>query len=305
MLPNLKSLGVFAKVAETGSFAAAAKVLNISAPVVSQHISQLEKNLDTALVYRSTRSLTLTVSGEKLAAHARDMLDAAETGLEELQDDIKEHSGVLTMTMPSFLAAPKFTRVLKEFSDAHPKILVEVSYSTEFVNLIDNGFDMAIRVGQMPDSNLRARKLMDGHGCLYASPELIEKHGCPQKPEDLEAFGFPWIGAFRWSGEWCLQNVDDPEKHFKPKIEGPFHMDNGEAEKQMALISGGIAIMPEMYVTQELAEGSLVRVLPDWTTDPVGVYAVWPQNAGKRSLTKLFVDFLTQNSILMDEVLGP
>ena len=297
MLPNLKALGVFAKVAETGSFAGAAKALNISAPVVSQHISQLEETLDTALVYRSTRSLTLTDAGQKLARHANDMLDAAEIGLETVQSDVREYSGTLSITAPSFLASPGFSKELLAFSEKYPKVNLKISYSTETVNLIDSGFDMAIRIGNLADSNLRARQLMDGYAEIFASPELIAKFGMPKVPQDLIDGDYPWLIPPMWS-ELCLHRIDNLDEFMKVPLKGRFNLDNGEAEKQMAMLGAGIAILPKMYVEKELEEGSLVQLLPDWISDPVGVYAVWPQNAGSRSLTRLFIEHFLEYKML-------
>ncbi len=297
MLPNLKALGVFAKVAETGSFAGAAKALNISAPVVSQHISQLEETLDTALVYRSTRSLTLTEAGQKLARHANDMLDAAETGLETVQSDVREYSGTLSITAPSFLASPGFSKELLAFSEKYPNVNLRLSYSTEIVNLIDSGFDMAIRIGNLTDSNLRARKLMDGYAEIFASPSLIEKYGMPKTPQDLIDGAYPWLIPPMWE-ELCLHRVDNLDEFQKIPLKGRFCLDNGEAEKQMAMLGAGIGLLPKMYVEKELEEGSLVQLLPDWISDPVGVYAVWPQNAGSRSLTRLFIEHFLEYKML-------
>jgi DNA-binding transcriptional LysR family regulator len=297
MLPNLKALGVFAKVAETGSFAQASKALNISAPVVSQHISQLEETLDTALVYRSTRSLTLTDAGQKLARYANDMLDAAESGLETLQSDVREYSGNLSITAPSFLASPGFSKELIAFSEKYPNVNLRISYSTEIVNLIDSGFDMAIRIGNLPDSNLRARKLMDGFAEIFASPDLIEKYGMPSTPQDLINGNYPWLIPPMWE-ELCLHRVGDLEDVVNIPLKGRFCLDNGEAEKQLALLGAGIGLLPKMYVEKELNEGSLVQLLPDWISPPVGVYAVWPQNAGSRSLTRLFIEHFLEFKML-------
>jgi len=293
MLPNLKALGVFAKVAETGSFAGAAKALNISAPVVSQHISQLEERLDTALVYRSTRSLTLTDAGQKLARHANQMLDAAETGLEAVESDARDYSGSLSITVPTFFASPVFSEELLNFGRKYPNIRLSVSYGNDVVNLIDSGIDMAIRVGDLADSNLRARKLMDGYGELFASPDFIKQYGMPKTPQDLIDGDYPWI-LFPKIEELTLLRIDDMEETFVVPFKGQFTIDNGEAEKQMAMLGAGVAMMPKMYVEKELSEGSLVQLLPDWIGDAMGVYAVWPQNAGSRSLTRLFIEHFLQ-----------
>ncbi|MEH6361061.1 MAG: LysR family transcriptional regulator [Amylibacter sp.] len=300
MLPKLKSLAVFAKVAETGSFSAAANVLGISAPVVSQHISQLEKELDTALIYRSTRSLTLTEAGQRLSMHAHNMLDAAETGLEELETVMNSPRGKLSIAVPSFLASPKFTAIFAAFMDKYPDIDLEISYSIDHHNLNESGYDLAIQAGDLSDSNFMVRKLTEGYGCLFASPELIERHGAIKVPQDMFDLEYPFICEIGWS-DMVLHKADGSGEIFKGQVENSrFWCDNGEAKKQMALLGRGLTWLPEMYVEQELLAGKLVRVLPDWTSELISVYAVWPRNAGSRSLTRLFLTFMSE--ILMAKV---
>jgi DNA-binding transcriptional LysR family regulator len=292
MLPKLKSLAVFAKVAETGSFSAAANVLGISAPVVSQHISQLEKTLDTALIYRSTRSLTLTDAGQKLSVHAQEMLDAAETGMEELQSVMQSPRGKLSISMPTFMAAPGFTAFIAEFCNTYPDITMQVSYETGHHNLNESGYDLAIQLGDLSDSNFMVKKLTEGHACLYGSPKLIEICGVADRPEDLDRLSYPFICEIKWH-HMLMQNTKTGEA-IKREIKCNFWCDNGEAKKQMALLGQGATWLPEMYVEQEVADGTLVRILPDWTSEEVGVYAVWPRNAGRRSLTRLFLTFMSE-----------
>lgn len=296
MLPKLKSLAVFAKVAETGSFSAAANVLGISAPVVSQHISQLEETLDTALVYRSTRSLTLTEAGQRLSMHAHKMLDAAEEGMEELQVVMKSPRGRLSIAVPSFLASPSFSKHFADFMDLYPDVELEVSYSIDRHNLNESGYDLAIQLGDVSDSNFMVRKLTEGHACLYASPGCIEKYGPVEVPRDMFDQGYPFICEIGWT-EGELRKKDGTSEVFNCEASSRFWTDNGEAKKQMALLGRGITWLPEMYVTQELATGALVHVLPEWRSESVGVYAVWPRNAGSRSLTRLFLNFLGETII--------
>lgn len=298
MLPNLKSLAVFAKVAETKSFSAAAMALGISAPVVSQHISQLEDTLDTALIYRSTRSLKLTAAGERLSYHAHTMLDAAETGLEELQSAMISPRGKLSIAVPSFLAAPKYSAILSDFMDKYPHIDLQVTYAIDRHNLNESGYDLAIQLGHVSDSNFMVKKLTEGHACLYAAPELIKKHGAAKIPQDLIDYDYTFICEIGWT-EVTLHKTDGSDQTFRLSCKSRFWSDNGEAKKQMALLGRGVAFLPEMYVAQEVAEGRLVRVLSDWTTEQIGAYAVWPRNAGSRSLTRLFLNHM-EEMILKD-----
>ena len=287
-------------VAETRSFSKAASALGISAPVVSQHVSQLETQLDTALVYRSTRSLSLTPEGEKLAAHAKRMLSAAEDGLEEIEDRTKEHSGRLSITAPSFLASGALTDVLLAFQAEHPKVEFSITYSTRIENLIESGFDLAIRFGELADSNLRARKLLDGHGELYASPGFLEKHGAAKTGKDIAMYDGKWIRPMHMN-ENCLYDDSGKEDPVPFQLTGAFETDGAEQLRQLALKGAGVAFLTKIYVQDDLKSGRLVQVCPGWHTEPIGVYAVWPNNVGHRSLVKLFVDFLAESDLIKSE----
>ncbi|MEM7241547.1 MAG: LysR family transcriptional regulator [Pseudomonadota bacterium] len=297
MLNNLKSLGVFAKVAETGSFSKAAAALGISAPVVSQHITQLETQLDTALIYRSTRSLSLTDAGEKLAAHALKMIEAAEEGLDEIEEGAIEHSGRLTITAPSFLATPALTDVLIEFQAAHPKVDLRVIYSTRLENLIESGIDLAIRVGELQDSNLRAKKILDGYGSLYAAPAFLEAHGRIKTGAEIHRYEGKWIRPLNMS-ENCLFDKSGQKEPVPFKLTGGFETDGAEQIRQLALKGAGIAFLTHFYALRDLEDGRLEEILPDWHTAPMGVYAVWPHNTGQRSLTKLFVEHVMASKLV-------
>ena len=300
MLNNLKSLGIFAKVAETRSFSKAATALGISAPVVSQQISQLEAQLDVALVYRSTRSLSLTPEGEKLAAHAARMLAAAEDGMEEIEEGSKDHAGKLSITAPSFLASAALTDILMDFKATHPKVEFSITYSTRIENLIESGFDLAIRFGELADSNLRARKLLDGHGELYAAPEFLKRHGTAKTGKDIGMYDGKWIKPMHMS-ENCLYDEMGKEAPVPFKLTGSFETDGAEQLRQLALKGAGVAFLTRIYVQEDLDAGRLVRVLPGWHTEPIGFYAVWPSNVGHRSLVKLFVDFLAASPLVKSE----
>lgn len=297
MLNNLKSLGVFAKVAETGSFSKAAIALGISAPVVSQHVSQLEAQLDTALVYRSTRSLSLTDAGARLAAHAQKMLGAAEDGFEEIEEGTKDHAGRLTITAPSFLATAALTDVLMEFQAMHPKVELRINYSTRIENLIESGIDLAIRVGALQDSNLRAKKLLEGYGNLYASPAFLKQNGTPKRGADIHNYAGKWILPLQMR-ENCLFHKSGEEEPVPFEMSGRFETDGAEQMRQLALKGAGIAFLTHFYAQEDVKQGRLIHILPDWHLAPMAVYAVWPQNTGQRSLTKLFVEHIAASELV-------
>ncbi|WP_075995289.1 LysR family transcriptional regulator [Salaquimonas pukyongi] len=292
MIENLKPVAVFAKVAETGSFSGAAKALGMSAPVVSQHISQLEKRLDTALIYRSTRSLSLTDAGRRFAVHARNMLDALADGFDEVEGDTQTPSGTLSVALPALILESTFMDWLACYIAKFPQIHLRLSFDDQFKDLVREGYDLAIRSGAMVDSSLKMRKLMDGELAPVATPEMIEKHGPFNRPSDLEREDVPWIGThlavnrltFRQTGGGNDFEAISP----KPNI----MVDSALGAIKLIERGAGFGFAPKFYIESGRHEGRLAQVLDNWETDPIGVHAVWPANSGRRSLSRHFINFL-------------
>lgn len=292
MIENLKPMAVFAKVAETGSFSGAAKALGMSAPVVSQHISQLEKRLDTALIYRSTRSLSLTDAGRRFAIHARHMLDALADGFDELAGDTQTPSGTLSVALPALILESAFMDWLARYAAEFPDIHLRLSFDDQFKDLVREGYDLAIRSGAMVDSSLKMRKLMDGELAPVGTRELVEKHGPFTRPSDLEREGVPWIGThlavhrltFRQTGGGNDFEAISP----KPDI----LVDSALGAVKLIERGVGFGFAPRFYIQSARHEGRPVEVLEGWETDPISVHAVWPANSGGRSLSRHFINFL-------------
>jgi len=159
MLDELRQIAIFAKTVDHGSFRAAAQALRLSPSVVSHHVGQLEKNLGTALLYRSTRKLSLTPDGERLLEAAHNMINAAETGLQLISQQSNEHSGVLRVTVPALFTQSFLTEQLAEFTLEYPKVHLTLDFSEFRRDLIADGFDLAIRAGDMKDSSLKSQLL--------------------------------------------------------------------------------------------------------------------------------------------------
>ncbi len=185
MLDQLRQIAIFAKTVDHGSFRAAARTLRLSPSVVSHHVTQLEQQLGTALIYRTTRKLSLTPDGERLLVSARAMIDAAETGLQMISDQTREPSGVLRVTAPAVMAQSKLVDQLADFAIAFPKVELSLDFSDVRRELIGDGFDVAIRMGWLKDSSLMARKLFDVQRRLIASPAYLETRAAPERPQDL------------------------------------------------------------------------------------------------------------------------
>jgi DNA-binding transcriptional LysR family regulator len=290
MLEHLRSLAVFARTVETGSFRGAARALNLSPSVVSHHISELERRLALPLLYRSTRRLSLTPDGERLLVAAREMLAAAERGLDEVSGRSASPSGLLRVTAPAFLATTSVSRDLAAFCEAHPRVKLTMSFTEERRDLLRDNLDLALRAGILEDSAHRSRKLATLHRVLVASPRYLRPRA-PQTLQDLA--GCDLLQLLSRPAELVVTPPGKKQPQslpFSPRIA----VDSAAAMRELALAGAGIAGLPELIVRADLARGRLVEVLPGWRMPPLGVYAVWPANAQRPGLTLRFLDFMEE-----------
>jgi DNA-binding transcriptional LysR family regulator len=289
MLERLRALAVFAKVAELGSFRAAARALSLSPSVVSHHVSELEGHLSLPLLYRSTRRLALTPDGEKLLAAAREMVDAAERGLDAVSGRSATPTGTLRLTAPAFLAETRFSHDLATFSSAHPKVRLVVSFTDAPRDLLRDGLDLALRVGRLEDSTHKTRKLADMRRVLVGSPRYVGARKPARTPRDLETWDCIQLSSR--PAEFTL-NAPGTRKAvsvaFTPKVS----VDSAAAMRELVIAGAGIATLPDVTARSDIERGRLVEVLPGWRTELLGVHAVWPHNAQRSGLTLRLVEFL-------------
>ncbi|POZ61999.1 LysR family transcriptional regulator [Chromobacterium alticapitis] len=288
MIDELRALAVFAKTVETGSFRAAARALQLSPSVVSHHVSQLEAKLGAALLYRSTRKLSLTPDGQDLYQHAQAMLQAAESGLNALAGRAAEPAGSLSVTLPAFFARHPLVEQLAGFSRSHPKVELALDFSDEKRDLIRDGIDLAIRIGELPDSALKSRRLLDMPRLTVAAPSLLAEREAPRVPAELA--DWPWLGIRMRPNRKTLR-LDSGEAQafaFQPRLTS----NSIDAACRLAIAGCGLATPPVFLVEEDLAAGRLCAVLPEWRVEALGVYAVWPANAARESLTLRLVNHL-------------
>ncbi len=289
MIDDLRALAVFAKTVESGSFRSAAKALKLSPSVVSHHVSRLESRLGVALLYRSTRRLSLTHEGEQLFAHAKTMLDAAEAGFNTINKQSNTPSGKLSITIAAVLARSPLLKQIAQFAITYPNVELSINFSDLPQDLIRDGIDIAIRIGQLQDSELKSKKLFNMKRKLVASPEYVKQHKQARQPSDL--CSWEWIGLkMRPNYKLLLSQQGDTQRiDYQPRIT----VDGIDAVSQLAIAGLGLATPPDFLIESELKQGQLVEPLPDWHPDALGVYALWPPNAPRESLTFRFLRFLT------------
>lgn len=289
MIDELRALAIFAKVVEAGSFRAAATELKLSPSVVSHHIAQLEERLGVALLYRSTRRLSLTHDGEKLFKNAAAMLSAAEKGLNSIAYHATEPTGKLNLTLPAMLTKNPLIDDIAAFAKAFPKVALSIRFSDVQQDLIREGIDLAIRIGNLKDSGLKSKRFFIMTRKLVAAPSLMNEHKTPQRPQDLVKW--EWIGLkMRADTKTLINKGKKFIIHFEPRI----IVDSMDAVCQLAIAGVGLATPPSFLVTTDIRDGQLVEPLPHWQPESIPVYFVWPPNTSKESLTYRFMAFLEQ-----------
>lgn len=288
MIDKLRALAIFARVVEAGSFCTAANMLKLSPSVVSHHIAQLEEQLGVALLYRSTRRLSLTHEGEKLFMNAEAMLQAAEKGLNSITYHATEPIGKLNLTLPAMLTKSPLVDDIAAFAKEFPKIALSISFNDTQQDLIREGIDLAIRIGNLKDSALKTKLLFTMTRKLIATPSIISKYKAPKHPLDL--LKWDWIGLKMRPNTkiFISQNDKTCLINFEPKI----IVDSIDATHQLAIAGLGLATPPTFLVAQDIHHGYLIELIPEWQVESLPVYAVWPPNVSKESLTFRFMAFL-------------
>ncbi|MCC2971088.1 LysR family transcriptional regulator [Massilia sp. IC2-476] len=289
MIDDIRHLIIFAKVAEQASLSAAAEALGLSASTVSAHLSKLEANLGTALVYRNTRKLALTSEGTRLLDTAKAMLDLYEQGMLEFRQRSVSTSGSLRIALPAVLLGCRpFMGAFSDFARQYDEAQIHLACSDIREDIVGDGFDLALRIGELPDSTLKAKPVFTFARTVVASRSLLEGAGRPREPSDLAAL--PWIGLSMLPHVRSFTHVggECSTIRYTPRISA----DSVEAAYRLACEGLGLAAPPAFRSAADLAGGAMLQLLPDWSLSPLTVHAVWPGNISASSLAYLFIKHL-------------
>ncbi|BDY05482.1 LysR family transcriptional regulator [Ferrimonas sp. YFM] len=287
ILPYLET---FSAVIEHGSFTAAAQALGISKPVVSKQVSALEQHLGVQLLQRTTRRLHLTQAGEMFASYSKRIMTEAYEAEQSVLPLQSEPQGRLRISAPESMAISLLSDVLPMFQRKYPKLELDISITGRFVDLVEEGIDLAIRVGTLEDSSLIARKLMPCRFHLCASTAYLDVHGRPIHPGDLVKHNCLIYSQGQHPNNWLF--LDSEGKEFHVKVSGNLFSDTGHLLMNAALNNLGVFMAPTYMVKQALAEGQLESILDEFTPSGVGLYAVYPHTKLVSKKVRAFVDFL-------------
>lgn len=271
-MDRLTSMAVFVRVVEKGSFSAAAEEMAISPTMVGKHIRYLEQRLNAPLLNRTTRRQGLTETGRVFYERCRRLLADAEDAEASARAQQDSPSGMLRISAPVTFGNRILTPILTEFLDLHPEVEAEVVLSDRKVDLIEERYEVAFRIGPVADDGLVARALPDYRMTLAASPQYLAQRGIPTEPQQLNAHSC--FGFSQWDGNhfWRLQG---PQGEASVPVKPRLRMDSGEGVRRAALAHFGIALHAEMLLNEDIEAGRLVQVLPDYSPLPRPMYLVY------------------------------
>ena len=291
MIDDLRAITLFVQTVERGSFKKCADYFGMSPSLVSQQISQLEKKYATTLLYRSTRKLSLTPEGRAFFDQAQPMVKSAHDALSVLSHQTSHPSGDLTLSLPAGLIKSPLSDKIARFSKDYPDIKLDIQYSDARIDLIEQGIDLAIRVGKMQDSALKSKKIMTIRRRMVCTKDYFAKHSSPAHGNDLA--DWDWIKMKMMPPYRIL--FDPTGNAHKIGFEARITVDNVEAMCHFTRCGLGLSTPPDYLVLDDLANGELIEVLPNWTAAPMDVYAVWPENNVRRKLTGLLLDHICRD----------
>lgn len=292
-MENLNAIFIFAKVVETGSLSAAARVLKIPKSTVSRRLSSLEDELGAQLIVRTTRTLDLTEVGRAFYERCKRIVADVAEAEHAVKETTQIPRGTLRVTVPADTATHAFSGLVLAFLERHPDVQIDLLMTNHTVNLAEEGFDIAIRAGALLDGSLVARRLNISRTFLVASPAYLEAHGVPEAPEDLRQHQALLLDPNRDTATWQL----GPHA---VTVRGRLRANNLVMLKRAALAGLGFAMLPEMLIRDELDEGRLHSVFDDLLDTHVSLHAVYLPNRHLSPKVRAFIDLAVVHFEKMD-----
>lgn len=290
-MDKLQAMQLFVRVVDSGSFTAAAEQMDISRALASKLIQTLEEHLGVRLLNRTTRRLSVTEPGQRYYQRVSELLSSlgeAEAEAAELQ---VEPRGRIRVSAPMSFSIRHLAPALADFQKRHPRIELELELNDRQVDLIQEGYDLAIRISRLADSSLVARRIAPARLVLAASPAYLTRFGTPTTPNDLASHSCLIYTLLPRPNEWTLERRGES---VVAKVTGPLSANNGDFLLGSAIAGLGILLTPTFIACDALRDGSLVRVLPEWEPAPTAIHAIYPQTRALPAKTRLLIDFLIE-----------
>jgi DNA-binding transcriptional LysR family regulator len=290
MLDRLRALEVFVEVVKRDGFARAADALDTSPANVTRYISELEAHLGARLLNRTSRKMSLTESGEALFERAKSILDEVADAESIVSSATLQPRGLLRINAPISFGILHLAPLWPQFMQKYPEVELDISLVDRVVDIVEEGYDLAIRISRSGSSSNAARKLATSHNILCASPDYLQKYGEPKTPADLvnhKCIGYTYAAN---GDQWVLK--DDNNQEHSVKTSFVMHANNGDTIRAAALAGTGICRCPTFLSGADLREGKLVRVLPDFHLPDIDVLALYPSRRHLSAKVRVMIDFL-------------
>jgi DNA-binding transcriptional LysR family regulator len=287
-----QALRVFSQVVESGGFSAAAEKLGLSTTAASRHVADLEAHLQTRLLNRTTRRVSLTESGRAFYERAVQLIADLEEAEQEASRAAVVPRGTVKLTTAVNFGVRHVAPAIAAFLAAHPGVRFDVALSDRIVDLVEEGFDLAVRIGAPGSDNVVARRLGETRLVACASPGYLEAHGAPQVPEDLarhNCFTYEYVTP---RNLWRFRDASGAER--TARVSGRLHSNNGDLLAEAAAQGAGIVFEPAFIVGPDVRAGRLVPLLQEFVAPPMPIYAVYPSRKHLSAKVRLFVDFLVE-----------
>jgi DNA-binding transcriptional LysR family regulator len=290
-MDTIDGMRTFIAVVSAGSFTAAAEHLNMSTALVSKYVGQLEERLGVRLLNRTTRSLVLTEIGQAYLERCAQVIDDFDELEAAIHNKRSNPSGNLIISAPVTFGERHMTVALARFLEQYPDIVVDLRLTDRFVGLVDEAVDLAIRIAELPDSSLIARRLAPARVVACAAPSYLEKHGLPCQPEELVDHVCIIDNNFRSAHEWPFMVGGE---RMTVKVSGRFSVNSAQSSRAMVLAGAGIGLVPTYAIGEDIKQGQAVVLLEPFEALNLGIYAVYLHNRHLAAKVRAFIDFMAE-----------
>ncbi|WP_022720924.1 LysR family transcriptional regulator [Rhodopseudomonas sp. B29] len=297
-MDRLDCLRAFVKVMEGGSFSSAARDLGLGQPAVSKRIAVLEREFGTQLFMRNTRKLTPTREAHRIYDLARQALSCIETARASVAEAPAGPTGTLRLGVPTSFGRHYIMPVIEQYLRAYPDVKVDVRFSERNVDLVEDGIELALRIGRLESSSLKARRIGTVRRFLVATPTYLRRHPLPQLPGDLKNLSCIGYARLSPAGQWAFES--ELGRHVV-EIAGSLVVDDADAMKQAVLQHLGVAILPAWCATEAIRRGEMEVVLPEFTVPALPLHAVYPDTQWMSLRARCFLDLVVVSANLLAE----
>ena len=294
-MDRFEAMRAFVAVVDAGSFVGAAERLQISKAVVSRLVAELEEHLGVRLLHRTTRRLSLTPEGDTFVGRCRSVLFE----LQEAEDDVSHRSaqarGLLRVNVPVSYGLSHLATLWPGFMQKYPEVTLDVTLSDRVVDLVEEGYDLAVRIGKLESSTLVSRQLSRTRMVLCASPAYIRAHSTPKTPGDLIHHRILAYSLLSSGDHWFFFNAKDAKRRESVRIEPVMRTNNGDTCRAAALQDQGVVLQPDFLIGNDIRAGHLVELMPEWQAVELGIFAVYPSRRYLSAKVRLLVEYLAEH----------